>query len=110
MATATTAPELQRAGSFFRALADATRLRIVLLLAAGEQCVCVIHEQLDLPQSSVSRHLAVLRAAGVVSARRQGKWVYYALAAQQDAILARIARAIAGSDWAPRARKAAPCR
>lgn len=69
--------EIERTG---KALADATRLRILALLAAGEVCVCHIHESLDLPQSKVSRHLAYLRRAGLVNARKQGLWVYYTLA------------------------------
>jgi ArsR family transcriptional regulator len=63
-----------------KALADGTRLRILALLAGGEVCVCHIHESLGLPQSKVSRHLAYLRRAGLVNARKQGLWVYYTLA------------------------------
>ncbi len=63
-----------------KALADATRLRILALLAGGEVCVCHIHESLGLPQSKVSRHLAYLRRAGIVNARKQGLWVYYSVA------------------------------
>ncbi|HZO08390.1 MAG TPA: metalloregulator ArsR/SmtB family transcription factor, partial [Myxococcota bacterium] len=59
----------------FRALGDETRLRIVALLAHGELCVCHLHEALGLSQPNVSRHLAVLRGAGVVGDRRDGKWV-----------------------------------
>lgn len=63
-----------------KALADATRLRILALLAGGEVCVCHIHESLGLPQSKVSRHLAYLRRARIVNARKQGLWVYYSIA------------------------------
>jgi ArsR family transcriptional regulator len=63
-----------------RALADRTRLRILSLLRAGEVCVCDIHESLRLPQSKVSRHLAYLRQAGLVNARKDGLWVHYTLA------------------------------
>jgi len=63
-----------------KALADATRLRILALLGGGEVCVCHIHESLGLPQSKVSRHLAYLRRAGIVNARKQGLWVYYSVA------------------------------
>jgi ArsR family transcriptional regulator len=62
-----------------KALADGTRLRILGLLAAGEICVCHIHESLGLPQSKVSRHLAYLRRAGLVEARKEGIWVHYRL-------------------------------
>ncbi|HWU88582.1 MAG TPA: metalloregulator ArsR/SmtB family transcription factor [Kofleriaceae bacterium] len=69
----------------FRALGDETRLRIVALLSHGELCVCHIEKALDLSQPNVSRQLAILRAAGVVDARREGTWVYYSLAAQEHA-------------------------
>jgi len=69
----------------FKALADETRLRIVALLAHGELCVCHLEEALRLSQPKVSRHLATLRAAGVVQDRREGTWVYYRLLPQPDA-------------------------
>ena len=64
----------------FKALADETRLRILNLLCRRELCVCQIVEILDMGQSKVSRHLAHLRYAGLVNDRREGAWVYYALA------------------------------
>lgn len=67
----------------FRALGDETRLRIVALLTHGELCVCHIENALDLSQPNVSRHLGILRMAGVVDARRDGTWVYYNLAEQE---------------------------
>ena len=63
----------------FRALGDENRLRILSLLRHGELCVCDIMEVLKLPQSTASRHLAYLRNAGWVNARRGGKWIYYRL-------------------------------
>jgi ArsR family transcriptional regulator len=68
----------------YGALADATRLRILGLLADGEVCVCHIHESLRLPQSTVSRHLAHLRRAGLVKARREGLWMHYRLTQLED--------------------------
>lgn len=68
----------------FKALGDETRLRIVALLAHGELCVCHLQSGLEASQPNVSRHLAVLRAAGVVETRREGTWVYYRLAEQAD--------------------------
>lgn len=68
----------------FKALGDETRIRIIALLSHSELCVCHIEAALDLPQSSVSRHLAVLRQSGLVETRREGAWVIYALAEQQD--------------------------
>lgn len=64
----------------FRALADPTRLRCLLLLQReGELCVCELTHALGESQPKVSRHLAQLREAGIVSDRRQGLWVYYRL-------------------------------
>jgi ArsR family transcriptional regulator len=68
----------------YGALADATRLRILGLLAGGEVCVCDIHETLRLPQPTVSRHLAYLRRAGLVHTRRDGLWVHYGLSEPAD--------------------------
>jgi ArsR family transcriptional regulator len=68
----------------FKALGDETRLRIVALLSHGELCVCHIEEALRVSQPKASRHLAILRAAGVVEHRREGPWVYYRLALQAD--------------------------
>lgn len=63
----------------FKALSDETRLRIVCLLLEGELCVCDIMAVLQLPQSTVSRHLAYLKNAGWVDDRRCGVWMYYAI-------------------------------
>ena len=65
----------------FRALSDETRVRIVALLSHGELCVCHIENALAMAQPSVSRHLGILRNAGIVDARRDGTWVYYRLVA-----------------------------
>ncbi len=69
----------------FRALGDETRLRMVALLSHGELCVCHLEKALDLSQPNVSRQLGILRAAGVVEGRRDGSWMYYALAEQEHA-------------------------
>lgn len=67
----------------FKALADETRLRLLaLLLNAGELCVCDLTATLQLPQSTVSRHLAYLKGAGWVSDRRVGVWIYYSIATE----------------------------
>ena len=63
-----------------KALADPTRVRIIhLLKGRDELCVCELVDALDIPQYSVSRHLGVLKAAGIVTDWRQGKWMHYAL-------------------------------
>ena len=64
---------------FFRALADRTRLRLINLMADDEVCVCFFVAVLGASQPKISRHLAYLRRAGVVSARRDGKWIHYRL-------------------------------
>ena len=71
----------------FKALADQTRLRILGLLAGGEVCVCEIHESLQIPQPTASRHLAYLKRAGLVTDRRDGLWAYYRLASPSDDVL-----------------------
>ena len=78
----------------FKALADATRLRILGLLLAGEICVCDIHESLKIPQPKTSRHLAYLRRAGLVETRRAGLWVHYRLGRLPDPVLAAIMDAV----------------
>ena len=77
--------------TLFKALADATRLRILGLLLTGEVCVCHIHESLKIPQPKASRHLAYLRKAGLVDARREGLWMHYRLADLPDPLLQSIA-------------------
>ena len=80
----TQALDVRSFSRLFKALADETRLRIVALLSHGELCVCHLEEALRLSQPKVSRHLATLRAAGVVEDRRDGSWVYYGLIRQAD--------------------------
>jgi ArsR family transcriptional regulator len=79
---------------FFRVLGDETRVRIVALLAHGELCVCHVQEALGLSQPNASRHLTVLKHAGVVRSRRVGTWIHYALAPQLDEHRKRQLRAL----------------
>ena len=66
--------------NFFKCLADETRFNIVMLvLGNNEQCVCDLTEKLQLSQPKISRHLALLRASGLLQDRRQGQWVYYSI-------------------------------
>lgn len=74
-------PTVADLDTLFTAFADPTRLRILSLLAAGELCVCDIVEILDIPQPTVSRHLASLRNAGLVGVTREWKFAHYRLAA-----------------------------
>ena len=88
------ARQLVEMESLFKALADATRLRILGLLLAGEVCVCDIHESLKIPQSKASRHLAYLRRSGLVETRRDGLWIHYRLGTLADPVLAAIGDAV----------------
>src|SRR5580765_8088875 len=74
----------------FRALADPTRLRLLNLIADREICVCYFVEILNISQPKVSRHLAYLRRAGIVAARREGKWMHYRLVMPKDQAAASI--------------------
>lgn len=93
--------QLERLEEVFRALADRTRLRILALLAGGEVCVCEIHETLQLPQPTVSRHLAYLRNTGLVNGRKDGLWVHYSLATPDDVVVKAVLDAAA--HWAQHA-------
>jgi ArsR family transcriptional regulator len=78
--------------SFFRALADRTRLRLLNLIADREICVCYFVQILKTSQPKISRHLAYLRRAGIVAARRQGRWMHYRLVAPGDAVASALLR------------------
>jgi ArsR family transcriptional regulator, arsenate/arsenite/antimonite-responsive transcriptional repressor len=71
--------------ALFAALADPTRLRLLNLMAGREVCVCYFVEILRQSQPKISRHLAYLRRAGIVSARREGKWMHYRISKPGDA-------------------------
>jgi ArsR family transcriptional regulator, arsenate/arsenite/antimonite-responsive transcriptional repressor len=75
---------------FFKALADKTRLRLLNLIGTDEVCVCYFVEVLRTHQPKISRHLAYLRKAGVVSARRDGKWMHYRIAEPSNEYAARV--------------------
>ena len=68
-----------RAIELFHALSDETRLEIIELLRKGERCVCELTDTLDAAQSRLSFHLRVLKDAGIVRDRKDGRWVYYEL-------------------------------
>lgn len=63
-----------------RAVADPNRIRILKMLTGGELCVCQVTAVLDLAPATVSKHLSLLRTAGLVRQRKEGRWVYYRLA------------------------------
>ena len=72
-------------GNLFLALSDKTRLRLLGLMSGGEVSVGYLADSLALSQPKISRHLAYLRSAGLVSTRRDGKWIYYAIEPPADA-------------------------
>jgi ArsR family transcriptional regulator len=75
---------------FFRALAERTRLRLLNLMRNDEVCVCFFVEILKTNQPKISRHLAYLRRAGIVDARREGQWMHYRIAEPADPEVARL--------------------
>ena len=77
---------------FFQALGDRTRLRLLNLMGGQEVCVCYFVEILGGPQPKISRHLAYLRSAGLVEARREGKWMHYRIVVPPHGGAARILR------------------
>ncbi len=106
MLSSTNALDVRPLTRLFRALGDETRLRIVALLSHGELCVCHIETALDLNQSTASRHLGILRTAGVVDCRREGTWVYYRLTDQEHATVAKALDVLTKAFGAERALRA----
>lgn len=82
---------------FFQALADNTRLRLLNLMGDQEICVCYFVEILGQPQPKISRHLAYLRNAGIVEARREGKWMHYRMVMPRNEGAANLLHSIL--DW-----------
>ena len=81
-----TPSEVEDHRGLFSGLADPVRIRLLNLLAAGELCVCDLTRILGLPQSSVSRHLAYLRRAGLVETEQKGKFAYYRLSKPRNTV------------------------
>ena len=77
--TATASTDLDRAVGLFHALSDATRLIVLDMLKEGERCVCELQDQIDIAQSRLSFHLKVLKDAGLVDDRKEGRWSYYSI-------------------------------
>src|SRR2546429_9983946 len=76
--------------TLFKALADRTRLRLISLMGDSEVCVCFFVEILGTSQPKISRHLAYLRTAGIVAARREGKWMHYRIVEPAHATAKRL--------------------
>ena len=73
-----------------KTLSDPTRIRVLLALRDGELCVCELCDALDVTQSTLSSHLQVIRKSGLVKTRREGKWMYYAMADSAQGLLTSI--------------------
>jgi ArsR family transcriptional regulator len=73
-----------------RALGDPTRIRIVAALRSGELCVCELVDALGIGQSSLSSHLQICRQSGVVTTRKESRWIYYSLATRYGQLIERI--------------------
>lgn len=90
--------DAERSAALFQALADEKRLRILSLLGTGEHCVCELTEALDVGQSLLSFHLKTLKDAGLVTDRRDGRWVYYALAPEALGEARAVVEALSASE------------
>ena len=101
MAPTTTAGAPDILARRFQALSDEKRIRILQLLAEGERCVCEIMPALGLRQSLLSFHLKTLKEAGLVTHRREGRWVHYALVPEALEKLGDFARSVASSSQEP---------
>jgi len=83
----TAATDLRRAAELFHALSDETRLGVLEMVQGGEQCVCDLQDALGAAQSRLSFHLKVLKDVGLVTDRKEGRWVHYSLNADTYAEL-----------------------
>ena len=82
---------MQDEAALFKVLCDPTRLRLAVLLAVrSETCVCKLAEALGEPEFKISRHLGIMRSAGMAEARREGTWMYYKLAAPRRRLEKRL--------------------
>ncbi len=86
---------MKKTAHLFKALSEEIRLRILALLQDGELCVCDLMAVLELPQSTVSRHLTYLRHAGLVEGERRGVWMYYRLLDSGDPLARDLLRLLA---------------
>jgi ArsR family transcriptional regulator len=103
-----TPPDTERAVRLFHALSDGTRLSILRRLRFGERCVCDMTDALDAAQSRLSFHLKVLKEAGLVTDRREGRWMYYTLNPETLEEVAELIEALASTP-SPAERKSGCC-
>jgi ArsR family transcriptional regulator len=105
-ASATNLEHVRPLTKLFRALGDETRVRILALLVHGELCVCHLEQALGLSQPNVSRHLGILKAAGVLDSRRDGTWVYYRITEQEHDSVRSVLAVLAKTFGAEKALRA----
>jgi len=101
--------KLARAALLFHALSDETRLEIMEMLRSGERCVCELVEELEAAQSRLSFHLRVLKDAGLVTDRKEGRWSYYTIVPEALAELHDMSVALQPSAQRRELRKAGRC-
>ena len=99
-----TLPDTQRAARLFHALSDGTRLSILQRLRFGERCVCDLTDALDAAQSRLSFHLKVLKDAGLVTDRKDGRWMYYTLNTEALSEVSELVGALAAAPTAAERR------
>lgn len=85
----------------FKALCDERRQRILELLQGGEKCACVLIEQMDMPQSSLSYHMKILCDSGIVTGREEGKWTHYRISPEGSARAVELLREITATAGSP---------
>ena len=107
MMTTAAAPalDLPRTARLFHALSDETRLAVLEMLRGGERCVCELQAELDAAQSRLSFHLKVLKEAGLVTDRKEGRWSYYALVPETLGVAHDVVRTLATGARARRGLK-----
>lgn len=103
---ATTTRDLSHAVDLFHALSDETRLEIIDRLKDGEQCVCDLMDALKSAQSRLSFHLRVLKDAGLIGDRKEGRWMYYSL---NDRVFDELKEVIVSLKRSPLAKRANKC-
>jgi ArsR family transcriptional regulator len=103
-----TLTELERTTRLFHALSDQTRLSILQRLRFGERCVCDLTDALDAAQSRLSFHLKVLKDAGLVTDRREGRWMYYTLNTDALAEAGELVESLASAP-SPAERRSGSC-
>lgn len=90
--------DYESAAKVFKVLADEKRLQILDMIRGGEKCACVILEDLQISQSTLSHHMKILCESGIVQGRKKGKWVYYSLDKEGSEAAASLLASITGKE------------